>query len=95
MVETLAQKANQDDLRHLIDEKVDVTVMKTYLSQKLGLTEFDALKVVVERLYSELNQKVSFRDFNGLQDFTKSQFDGVAKELLLRVQIKDLCTLLD
>ena len=25
----------------------------------------------------------------------KSQFDGLSKELLLRVQIKDLCTLLD
>ena len=30
-----------------------------------------------------------------MHEFIKNQFDGVAKELLLRVQIKDLCTLLD
>jgi len=61
----------------------------------LGLAEFDALKVVVERLYTELSSKSATRELDSLQDYVKNQFDGIAKELLLRVQIKDLCTLLD
>mmetsp|Transcript_9967 Transcript_9967/g.12466 ORF Transcript_9967/g.12466 Transcript_9967/m.12466 type:complete len:99 (+) Transcript_9967:1742-2038(+) len=72
-----------------------MSVMKTYLSQKLGLAEFDALKVVVERLHTELSSKSATRELDSLQDYIKNQFDGIAKELLLRVQIKDLCTLLD
>ena len=35
------------------------------------------------------------REVESINDFMKTQFDGLAKELLLRVQIKDLCTLLD
>ena len=72
-----------------------MAVMKTYLSQKLGLAEFDALKVVVERLHTELAAKSATRELDSLHDYVKNQFDGIAKELLLRVQIKDLCTLLD
>lgn len=53
-MDVVAMKANQDDFRVLIDEKVDMSVMKTYLNQKLGLGEFDALKVTVERLHSEV-----------------------------------------
>ena len=94
-MDVVAQKANQDDFTHLIDEKVDISVMKTYLSQKLGLAEFDSLKVTVERMNSEICQKASTRDIDSMNEFLKNQFDGFSKELLLRVQIKDLCTLLD
>ena len=30
-----------------------------------------------------------------MNEFVRGQLDGIAKELLLRVSIKDLCTLLD
>lgn len=53
-MDVVATKANQDDFRAVIDEKVDMSVMKTYLNQKLGLAEFDALKVTVERLHSDM-----------------------------------------
>lgn len=94
-MDVVAMKANQDDFRVLIDEKVDMSVMKTYLNQKLGLGEFDALKVTVERLHADMAQKSSCRDIDGINEFIKNQFDHFSKELLLRVQIKDLCTLLD
>ena len=40
-------------------------------------------------------QKASNRDLDATNEFVKNQLDGLTKELLLRVQIKDLCTLLD
>ena len=49
-MDAIAKKANHEDFRTLVEEKVDMSVMKTYLNQKLGLAEFDALKQVVERL---------------------------------------------
>lgn len=72
-----------------------MSVMKTYLNQKLGLAEFDTLKLLVERMRSDIAQKSSVRDVEATNEFIRNQFDGFAKELLLRVQIKDLCTLLD
>lgn len=62
-----------------------MSVMKTYLNQKLGLAEFDSLKVIVERMHSDIAQKSSTREVEAMSDFMKNQFDGLAKELLLRV----------
>ena len=84
-MDIVSKKVNQDDFTHLIDEKVDISVMKTYLSQKLGLAEFDSLKVTVERINAEMMQKASNRDLDATNEFVKNQLDGLAKELLLRV----------
>ena len=46
----ITKKANHDDFKLLMEEKVDMQVLKTYLNQKLGLAEFDALRQVVERV---------------------------------------------
>lgn len=53
-MDAIAKKANHEDFRALVEEKVDMTVMKQYLNQKLGLAEFDALKLVVERLQGDI-----------------------------------------
>jgi len=81
----ILSKANQEDLQVLIEEKVDLSVMKTYMSQKLGLAEFDALKVLVEHMNADLVCKASSKDIDSINDFIKRQFDSVTKELLLRV----------
>ena len=44
MMDELTKKATLDEMRVLQDEKVDQNVLKTYLSQKVGLGEFDALR---------------------------------------------------
>ena len=35
------------------------------------------------------------QDIEAINEWVRGQLDGIAKELLLRVSIKDLCTLLD
>ena len=59
------------------------------------MAEFDALRQVVERVQSELQSKSSLKDNQSMFEYVKTQIDGIAKELLLRVTIKDMCTLLD
>ena len=71
-MDVVAQKANQDDFTSLIDEKVDISVMKTYLNQKLGLAEFDSLKVTIERMNSEICLKASTRDIDSMNEFLKN-----------------------
>lgn len=72
-------------MRQLAESKADLTIVKTFLNQKLGLAEFDALKAIVERMNQDISQKASVREVESINDFIKNQFDGVAKELLLRV----------
>ena len=91
----VSQKANLEDLRQVAESKADLSVVKTFLNQKLGLAEFDSLKAIVERMNQDISHKASLREVESINEFMKTQFDGLAKELLLRVQIKDLCTLLD
>lgn len=71
-MDVVATKANQDDFANLIDEKVDISVMKTYLNQKLGLAEFDSLKVTVERMNSEIMQKASAREIDEINEYFKN-----------------------
>ena len=46
----VSQKANLEDLRQVAESKADLSVVKTFLNQKLGLAEFDSLKAIVERI---------------------------------------------
>ena len=94
-MDAVAKKATHEDFRALVEEKVDMAVLKTYLNQKLGLAEFDALKQVVERMQVDIQSKAPTRELETINEYLRSQLDGVAKELLLRVSIKDMCTLLD
>ena len=55
----IAKKANHEDFKILMEEKVDMQVLKTYLNQKLGLAEFDALRQVVERVQTDLQSKAN------------------------------------
>ena len=71
-MDIVATKANQDDFASLIDEKVDVSVMKTYLNQKLGLAEFDSLQVTVQRMNAEIMQKATVRDLDAMSEYLKN-----------------------
>ena len=55
----ISKKANHEDFKILMEEKVDMQVLKTYLNQKLGLAEFDALRQVVERVQSDMQSKAN------------------------------------
>ena len=81
----ISLKANQEDVRQIADSKADLSVVKTFLNQKLGLAEFDSLKAIVERMNQDISHKASIREVESINDFMKNQFDGLAKELLLRV----------
>ena len=71
-MQAVSKKANQEDLRQIIEEKADISVMKTFLNQKLGLAEFDSLKSIVERMNSDISHKASIRELEGINEFMKN-----------------------
>ena len=50
---------------------------------------------MVEKLIKELELKSNYRDFESHVAFTKTSLQELSKDLLLKVDIKDMCTLLD
>ena len=70
-MDAIAKKANHEDFRTLVEEKVDMSVMKTYLNQKLGLAEFDALKQVVERLQGDIQQRAQTQEIDAMNEFVR------------------------
>ena len=70
-MDAIAKKANHEDFRALVEEKVDMSVMKTYLNQKLGLAEFDALKQVVERLQGDIQQRAQTQEIDAMNEFVR------------------------
>ena len=50
---------------------------------------------MVEKLIKELELKSNYRDFESHVAFTKVSLQELNKDLLLKVDIKDMCTLLD
>ena len=71
-MDTVAKKANHEDFRALVEEKVDMAVLKTYLNQKLGLAEFDALKQVVERMQTDIQSKAPNREIETMNEYLRS-----------------------
>lgn len=43
----------------------------------------------------DTNSRASIRDLETTNEYVKNQIDAIAKELLLRATVKDLCLLLD
>jgi hypothetical protein len=50
---------------------------------------------MVERLAFELENRPNFKDMESHGMHTKGLIDDIAKELMLKASIKDLCSLLD
>jgi hypothetical protein len=61
----------------------------------VSCSDFDSYRQVVDRIQQECQSKAAARDLEGLNEYIRTQLDTVAKELLLRVTVKDVCLLLD
>jgi hypothetical protein len=53
----LSKKANYEDFRTLVEEKVDVEVVRSHFSQTPKMGEFEQLRRQVERLSHEQDAK--------------------------------------
>ena len=79
----------------MVANKVDYTQLRDAVEQKANVQELDASKMLIEKLIREVELKSNARDLEGHLAFTKNSLQELSKELLLKVDIKDMCTLLD
>lgn len=95
MSQHIGKKVTMEEVQGLLANKVDYTALRAAVEQKANVQEVEATKHLVEKLIKELELKSNYRDFESHVAFTKMSLQELSKDLLLKVDIKDMCTLLD
>jgi len=95
MSQHIGKKVTMEEVQGLLANKVDYSALRTAVEQKANVQEVEATKHLVEKLIKELELKSNYRDFESHVAFTKMSLQELSKDLLLKVDIKDMCTLLD
>lgn len=91
----MSKKASLSDVNAALGTKIDAAALQNLLAQKLSVGEFEDVRKLVERLARELEDKPNTKDYEKLIGILQGQMNEVVKDLLLKANIKDVCTLLD
>lgn len=89
------KKANVSDVNSALSTKADSNLVQSLMNQKLNLSEFEDIRKLVERLGKDVDEKPNLRDYEKQMNILQNQMNDLIKELLLKANIKDVCTLLD
>lgn len=93
--EILDKKASINDVNDALNTKADAIVVNHELKKKLGSEELEEVKILIERLARDLDNRVFKSEYESNSSIIKCTIDEFDKQLLLKSNIKDVCTLLD
>jgi hypothetical protein len=93
--QNLGKKVNMEEVQAMLANKIDYSTLRGSVDQKANIQELESTKQLVEKLIKDVEYKAGFKDLEAHVAFTKNSFQEVNKDLLLKVDIKDMCTLLD
>ncbi|CDW81229.1 UNKNOWN [Stylonychia lemnae] len=91
----ITKKVGMEEFNEALSQKVDLTMLRSSLDQKIGFSEYDGMKKLLDRIIKDIEGKSSFKDLEAHVNFCKNVFEDLTKELLLKANIKDLIPLLD
>lgn len=69
--------------------------MQSLLHQKANALDFEEFRRALEKIFREIDDKVTLREFEEFINKQSSQIDEMQKEVLMKANIKDVCSLLD
>jgi DNA-binding IscR family transcriptional regulator len=95
MFNLLSKKANLSEINAALTTKADTSLFNSIVGQKIGAPEFEELKRKIEYVLTTNEEKCNQRDFEHQVGSVKRNLEDVQKEILLKANIKDVCTLLD
>jgi len=93
--EILDKKASINEVNDALNTKADAIVVNHELKKKLSLEELEEVKILIERLARDLDNRIFKSEFESNNTIIKLSLEDMNKELVLKSNIKDVCTLLD
>lgn len=93
--ENLNTKVSINDLPKLVENKLDASQAVKQLGVKNTQEDLAAVKKEIERIRIELSRKSSATDLESHIRSTELALEDVAKDMLIKCNIKDVCALLD
>ena len=89
------KKANLSDMDVALNSKADAQLMQNLIHQKINVNDFEEIRRALEKQWIELDEKLSVKEFDNNVLHTKQAMDLIQKDLILKANIKDVCTLID
>eukprot|EP00357_Protocruzia_adherens_P011027 CAMPEP_0114975776 /NCGR_PEP_ID=MMETSP0216-20121206/2296_1 /TAXON_ID=223996 /ORGANISM="Protocruzia adherens, Strain Boccale" /LENGTH=802 /DNA_ID=CAMNT_0002336613 /DNA_START=61 /DNA_END=2469 /DNA_ORIENTATION=+ len=95
LLNLINKKSNISDLNTLLLEKADVGVLRDGLKSKATVSEVEDIRMNIERISKEFETFARENDLENHVNYTRGALEDVGKDMLLKANIKDVCTLLD
>ena len=93
--ESLSTKVAHSEIPKIMENKLDITEASKKLGIRTSQEDISGLKKEIEKLYIELSRKCNNSDLDSHVQSTELALEDVAKDMLLKCNIKDICALLD
>lgn len=90
----LEKKANMYEVTTLLNSKADSGSMNMAIQSKVGVAEFENLRITIDKISRELMNKLDYNKFEGYMTDTRSSLEEIQKDLMMKANIKEILSLL-
>jgi hypothetical protein len=88
-------KVSIEEFNEALSQKADLSTFRALMEQKANCSDLDSQQRILEKIIREVEGRASAKEFDQHAMHSRTVFEELHKELLLRATIKDVCTLLD
>jgi hypothetical protein len=90
----LEKKANVFDVTAIVNGKSDAVATNLSIQTKANLSDFENLKLTVDKLSRENLNKLDFNKFDAYITDTRSAVEEIQRDLMMKANIKEMLNLL-
>ena len=91
----LNKKASQTELDNIARSRVEINYFEQFAKDTATVGHFHDLQNELHRLNDSINNSVKLEDLNQHARTTSNALEDFSKDMLLKANIKDVCSLLD
>jgi hypothetical protein len=88
------KKVDYTEIKVLMESKMDINLMNTYLTLKVNQKDFDSLKSQNDQIVKEIRGKLPIEVFNKYLNETKLTLEEMQKDLVLKADFNDMHSIL-
>lgn len=93
MSHQLSKKCGTEEVRELLNSKVDVHQLHQLTDNKANKSDFESLRGTIDRIIREVDNKASAKELQNHIDFTRSSIEDMTKEIIQKAKSRDLISI--